>query len=266
MNRRLAHFGIASLFLIGLSPAYCQTAPPPKESPAPEAKLPSAEELSEKCAKGSGGKEAWAKLQTMVVTGTVDIPTFGVSGKVEIVAKRPNKVLRITNVADGQFVRKEAFDGQTGWESDPQQGLKAVTGARLEQAKVEAVFDTDVRLKEVYPDLKATGRTRVGDRAAYTATATEPGGKTLTMYLDEQTGLRIAEDTEGPDENGTVVKTNLFFDDYRSVGDVQIPYRIRIHAPNVSLEIKIEDVKFNTPVDDAKFAMPSTTADAGQSR
>jgi hypothetical protein len=266
MNRRLAHFGITSLFLIGVSPAHCQTAPPPKDPPVTEAKLPSADELSEKCANGSGGKEAWAKLQTMVLTGTVDIPTFGVSGKVEVFAKRPNKILRITNVADGQFVRKEAFDGQTGWESDPQQGLKAVTGARLEQAKVEAVFDTDIRLKEVYPDLKVTGRTKIGDRAAYTATATEPGGKTLTMYLDEQTGLRIGEDTEGPDENGTVVKTNLFFDDYRAVGDVQVPYRIRIHAPNVSLEIKIEDVKFNTPVDDAKFLMPSTTADAGRSR
>ena len=266
MNRRFVHLGIASLFLIGFSPAYCQTAPPPKDLPVAEAKLPSAAELSEKCAKGSGGKEAWAKLQTMVLTGTVDIPTFGVSGKVEIFAKRPNKILRISNVADGQFVRKEAFDGQTGWESDPQQGLKAVTGARLEQAKMEAVFDTDVRLKEVYPDLKVTGRTKVGDRVAYTATATEPGGKTLTMYLDEQTGLRIAEDAEGPDENGTVVKTNLFFDDYRSVGDVQVPYRIRIHAPNVSLEIKIEDVKFNTPVDDAKFLMPPTTADAGQPR
>jgi outer membrane lipoprotein-sorting protein len=265
MNRRLAHFEIACLFFLGIPPAYCQTAPPPKDPPAAEAKLPSAEELSEKCAKGSGGKEAWAKLQTMVMTGTVDIPTFNVSGTVEVVAKRPNKILRITTVADGQFVRKEAFDGQTGWASDPQQGLKPITGARLEQSKVEAVFDADLRLKEVYPDLNVTGRTKVGDRDVYTATAHEPGEKTITMYLDTQTGLRIAEDTEGPDENGIVVKTNLLFDDYRSVGDVQIPYRIRIHAPNVSLEIKIEDVKFNVPVDDAKFAMPSSNAAAGQS-
>jgi hypothetical protein len=263
MNRRLTHFGIVSLFLISVSPAHGQTAPP-KDVPAAEAKLPTADELSEKCAKGSGGKEAWAKLQTMVLTGTVDIPTYNVSGKMEIVAKRPNKVLRTTSVMDGQFVRKEAFDGQAGWASDPQQGLKAITGAQLEQIKVEAIFDTDVRLKEVYPDLKVTGRTKLGDRDAYTATAHEPGGRTLTMYLDAQTGLRIAEDTEGPDENGTVVKSNLLFDDYRPVGDVQIPYRIRIHAPNVSLEIKIEDVKFNTPVDDAKFAMPAPNAEAGQ--
>jgi outer membrane lipoprotein-sorting protein len=266
MNRRLAHFGIASLLLIGIPTARCQTAPPPKDAPAADAKLPSAEELSEKCAKGSGGKEAWAKLQTMVMTGTVDVPTFNVSGTFEVDAKRPNKIFRVTTMAGGQFVRKEAFDGQTGWASDSQQGLKAITGARLEQTKVEAIFDTDVRLKEVYPDLNVTGRIKIGDRDAYTAVAHEPGSKTVTMYLDAQTGLRIAEDTEGPDENGTVVKTNLLFDDYRSVGDVQIPHRIRIHAPTVSLELKIEDVKFNVPVDDAKFAMPPTNTVTGSEK
>lgn len=261
MNRKFAYFGIASLLLIGVAPAHGQAsaAPTDKGALVSDAKLPSAEELSEKCAKSSGGKEAWAKLQTMVMTGTVDIPTFGVSGKMEIIAKRPNKILRTTNVMDGQFVRKDGFDGQAAWASDTQQGLKAITGDRLEQEKVEAIFDADVRLKEIYPDLKVTGRTKVGERDAYTATAHEPGAKTVTMYLDAETGLRIGEDTEGPDENGTVVKTNLFFGDYRAEGEIQMPHRIRIHAPNVSLEIKIEDVKFNASVDDAKFAMPAAT-------
>ncbi len=263
MHRRLTHFGIASLLLttiplIAIPSARCQTdAAQPKDPAVAEAKLPTADELSDKCAKASGGKEAWAKLQTMVMTGSVDIPTFNVSGKIEVVAKRPNKILRTTSVMDGQYVRKEGFDGQAGWVSDPQQGLKAVAGDRLEQEKVEAIFDMDVRLKEVYPDLKVTGRTKVGERDAFTATAHEPGGKALTIYLDAQTGLPIAEDAEGPDENGTIVKTNLLFDDYRADGDVRIPHRIRIHAPAVSLEIKIEDVKFNAPVDDAKFAMPA---------
>lgn len=263
MNRKFTYFGIASILFFAVGPANSQTVPATNggtasaAKDAKEEKLPTPSELSEKCAKGSGGKEAWAKLNTMVMTGKVDIPTFGVSGTMEVVAKRPNKILRTTNVMDGQFVRKEGFDGQAGWSSDPQQGLKAFSGAQLEQLKVEAVFDTDVRLNELYPDLKVTGRNKVGDRDAYTVVAHEPGGKTVTMYMDVQTGLRIAEDSEGPDENGTVVKTNLLFDEYRAEGDVQVPHRIRIHAPTVSLEIKIEDVKFNTPVDDAKFAMPS---------
>src|SRR5579859_1191975 len=257
MNYKLSKLGFALLFLISAVPAHAQTAPSPKDAAAKEEKLPTADELSDKCAKGSGGKAAWAKLNTMVMTGTIDIPTYNVGGKVEIFAKRPNKILRISTVADGQFVQKEGFDGQAGWESDPQRGLRAITGAQLEQVKVESVFDTDIRMKEVYPDLKVTGRSKLGDRDVYTAVAHEPGGKTLTMYFDTQTGLRIGEDSEGPDETGTVVKANILLEDYRAVGDIQIPHTIRIKAPNVTLTITIEDVKVNEPVDDAKFVMPA---------
>jgi hypothetical protein len=259
MNRKFTYFRLASILLISVAPARSQTAPAPKDPPpaAAAAKLPTVDELCDKFAKASGGKEAWAKLQTMTMTGTVDIPTFGVSGKMEILAKRPNKILRTTSVMDGQYVHKEAFDGQAGWVSDPQSGLKAMTGSQLEQAKVETVFDSDIRLKEIYPDLKVTGRAKVGDRDAITAVAHEPGGKTLTMYFDEKSWLRIAEDSEGPDESGTVVKANLIFEDYRAAGDIQLAHQIRISAPNITLVYKIDDVKFNEPVDDAKFAMPA---------
>src|SRR5215475_11889870 len=184
MNRKFVYFGVASVLLLAVGPARSQTATSPNgAAAAKEEKLPSADKISEKCAKSSGGKEAWAKLKTMVMTGSVDVPTFGVSGKIEVYAKRPNKILRVTTVADGQFVQKEGFDGQAGWASDPQKGLRAMTGPQLEQAKVEAIFDTDAHLKDVYPDLKVTGRTKVGERDAYTAVAHEPGGKTLTLYL-----------------------------------------------------------------------------------
>ncbi len=97
MNRKLRYFGTASLLLVWATATYCQTTPPPKDAPKEE-RLPSADELSEKCAKGSGGKEAWAKLRTMVLTGTIEIPTFNATGKVEILAKRPNKIMRITSI------------------------------------------------------------------------------------------------------------------------------------------------------------------------
>ena len=264
MGHKFTRLGFAFLFLISAATARSQTAPAAKDPATREEKLPTADELSEKFAKASGGKEAWAKLKTMVLTGTVDIPTFNATGKVEIYAKRPNKILRATSIMDGQFVQKEGFDGEAGWTSDPQKGLRAMTGAQLEQTKIEAIFDTDARLKEVYPDLKVTGRSKMGDRDVYTAVAHEPGGKTLTMYFDAQTGLRIAEDSEGPDDTGTVVKASLSFEGYRAVEGVQQPRLIRIKAPNISLVITIEDVKVNEPVDDAKFAIPAANADTAQ--
>jgi len=262
MNRKPSSFGIACILLfICAAPSFSQTAPTPKDAAAKEEKLPTADELSEKCAKGSGGKEAWAKLQTIVMTGTIEIPTFSLTGKIEIFAKRPNKALQITSVMDGQFVQKQAFDGQAGWKSDPRSGLTVLKGPQLEQAKAESIFDSSVRLKELYPDMKVTGRAKVGDRDAYTVLAHEPE-KTVTMYFDAQTGLRIAEDSVGPDETGNTVKTNVFLEDYRSAGGIQVPYRIRVVAPNVSVTIKIDGVQLNATVDDAKFAMPAANPEA----
>lgn len=259
-----------TMLLAGSFPAFSQTAPQasppaptsapiPAASPAKDEALPTVDQLVEKCAKANGGKEAWAKLSTLVMTGTIDIPTFSMSGKVEVYAKAPDKSLRITDINEGQYVQKEAFDGKSGWRSDPQAGLRPLAGPELEEAKAESAFDSEVRLKELYPDMKVTGRAKLGDRDTYTVLAHE-GRKTVTFYFDAQTGFRIGEDSEGPDDNGTVQKIKLTFDDYQPVGGVQIPHKIRGTSPVVTFEMHIQDAKFNVPVDDAKFAMPPAPA------
>src|SRR5262249_56118941 len=96
MNYKRNYLGIAVLFLVSASPSYSQATASPKDAVVKEEKLPSADELSEKCAKASGGKAAWAKLNTMIMTGTIDIPPFTVNGKVEVFATPPHKILRIT--------------------------------------------------------------------------------------------------------------------------------------------------------------------------
>ena len=257
---------LVTLLLAGSVPAFSQTAPqapkastpepPSAAAPMKEEALPSVDQLVEECAKANGGKEAWAKLSTLVMTGTMDLPTFSMSGRVEIYAKAPDKILRITDINEGQYVQKEAFDGKAGWKSDPQAGLRQLAGPEVDEAKAESAFDSEVRLKEIYPDMKVTGRAKLGDRDAYTVLAHE-GRKTLTFYFDAQTGFRIGEDSEGPDDNGTVQKIKLTFEDYQTVGAVQIPHKIRGTSPVVTFEIHIQDAHFNVPVDDAKFAMPS---------
>ena len=264
---------LVTLLLAGSVPAFSQTtpqasppaattAPTPAATPAPtpakkDEALPTVDQLVEKCAKANGGKEAWAKLSTLVMTGTMDLPTYSMSGKIEVYAKAPNKILRIVDINEGQYVQKTAFDGKAGWKSDPQVGLKQLTGPELEEAKAESAFDSEVRLKEIYPDMKVTGRTKLGDRDAYTVLAHE-GRKTLTFYFDTQSGLRIGEDSEGPDDSGTVQKIQLTFDDYKPVAGtgVQIPHKIRGTSPVVTFEMLIKDAQFNVPVDEAKFAMP----------
>ena len=245
------------LFCAHVYAAYPQASRQPKnESPKAET-LPTVNEIAAKCARGSGGKDAWAKISTQVLSGTMEISTVGITGKIEITSKAPDKVFHMFSLADGQFVQKRGFDGRVGWEFESQKGLKRLEGAQLEDARLEGIFDTEVRLKEVYPDMKVTGRAKVGDRNAYAVLTHGPGGKTNTFYFDAETGLRIAEDSEGPDENGKNEKSNLLYEDYRAVSGIQIPFRIRITSPSVSLVIQVQEVKHNVPVDESIFAMPS---------
>jgi len=258
MTRKRNFLAVASVFLaFCVAPAFPQGAPPPKAAAKEEA-LPSVDELVAKCAKASGGKEAWAKLSTQVLDGTIELPAFGMTGKVKFIGKAPNKMLHVVTLADGQFEQKQGFDGRVAWKSDTQTGLKKLEGAEFEQAKMEAIFDSDIRLKEVFPDMKVTGRAKVGDRDSYTVLAHEPGGKTDTFYFDAQTGQRIAVDSEGPDESGKVVKANIFLEDFRPIDGIQMPFRIRIESPAANLVITLQEVHHNVPIEDSIFAMPSS--------
>jgi len=221
--------------------------------------LPSAKELADKCARASGGKEGWAKITSMVLRGTLEMEAPPLKGTVEIHAKAPNKVLNVFSLADGQFVHKEGFDGQTGWQMDSQNGLKKLEGAELEKTKLDAIFDSEVRLKELYPDLQVVGRTNVNGRDAYAALTHRFKDRAVTWYFDAETGLRIAEDSEGADASGKVEKSTTFYEDYRRVGGVLVPFRIRLASSSMKLVVSVLEAQPNVVIDDAIFAMPSSS-------
>jgi len=225
-------------------------------------RLPTAAEISERYAKASGGREAWAKLSTLVLTGTIEVASPQMSGTVEILAKAPNKLLLTMSLLNGQFVRKQGYDGQNGWEFDPESGLKRLAGAELQQTKLDAVFDTDIRFAELYPDMKVVGKTSVGNREAYKVSTKGPDGKNKNFYFDAQTWLRIAEDAETTDDNGKNLELKSFFEDYRAVAGVQLPFRVRITSSSISFVMNIQEAKHNVPVEDSSFAVPAESAAA----
>src|SRR6266480_5006354 len=82
---------ISVLLLAYTVPCFSQSTSTPNAAPAKDGPLPSVDEIAAKSAKGSGGKEAWAKLSTLVMTGTMEIPAAGLTGKIEVYSKAPNK-------------------------------------------------------------------------------------------------------------------------------------------------------------------------------
>jgi hypothetical protein len=246
------------LCLISCASAMCAQAPSAgAQRSSASRELPTIDDITEKCAKASGGREAWAKLSSQVLTATIELVGTQLSGKAQISSKAPNKSFHLLSLADGRFEEKQGFDGKVGWKYDSQNGLKLLQGAELEHARMEAVFDTDIRLKEIYPDMKVVGLSKIEDRDAYAVLTHEPGDKSVTFYFDAKTGLRIAEDSEGPEPNGKVEKTQFLFEDYRLTDGIQIPFRVRIISPSVTLNVNVQEVRHNVAIDDSLFAVPA---------
>jgi hypothetical protein len=49
----------------------------------------------------------------------------------------------------------------------------------------------------------------------------------------------------------------VFFEDYRVADGVKVAYLLKQVTPAFTLNIKLDEVKHNVPIDDAKFKKPS---------
>lgn len=253
MKRTLTIF---FLTLLVSAVAYAQGG---QQKPAPEAKpaakLPTVDQVLDKYLQAIGGKAAVEKQTTRTAKGSFELPAFGASGTAEIYAKAPNKSASVITIA-GFGVVQEGFDGKTAWSSDPQNGMREKAGAELAATKLDSEFYKPTKLKQLYPKIVVKGTDKVGDKEVYVVEATPAESSMETWYFDTQSGLILREDTEreGPQGKQAI---QVFYEDYKDVDGVKMAFSIRQITPAFTLMIKIEDIKHNVPVDDAKFAKPA---------
>ncbi len=219
------------------------------------AKLPSVDQILNKYVRALGGKAAIKKQTSRVSKGTFEIAAFGATGSAEIYEKAPNKTASVVNVA-GFGVVQEGFDGKAGWAVDPQNGARDKTGAELASAKLDAEFLKPVKIKQLYPKIVVKGKDKVGDKVVYVLEATPVESSVETWYFDTQTGLILRQDMERESAQGKQ-SVQSFLDDYRDVDGVKIPFKLRQVTSAFTIDIKIEEVKHNVPIDDAKFNKPA---------
>jgi len=248
--------------LMYLLPAFlCRAQEEPKkpEAPAPEAQsaeaLPALDQILDKLIEGSGGKAAQEKLTSRQVKGTFEIPSMGANGTFESFAKAPNKSYTAIDVPGFGLIR-QSYDGAMGWEDNPMVGMRDLAGAELAARKRDADFYGALHMKELYPQMTMKAKEKVGERAAWLVEAVPAEGKPEKMYFDAETGLLVRQDAEREGPQGAAV-VQVYFEDYRDVDGVKVPFTIRQVMPMFELSIKFSEVKHNVEIDDAKFAKPA---------
>ena len=250
----LATMLMISAVAFGQNPTPKPDAKVSETKPVPMAKLPSVKEILDKYVQASGGRAALEKIQTRTIKGTVELAPMGVKGTFEYSGAAPDKIYnKITLGGIGDII--EAFDGKTAWSINPLQGNRDKTGDELAQVRIGANFHRELNFEKLYQKTEVKGIEKVGDKEAYVVTATPTGLDPQTFYFDKQTGLLLREDLTAVSPEGKVPTKN-FYDDYREVDGVKIPYKMRTVLPQFELLMTVTEVKNGVKIDENLFVKP----------
>ncbi|MGH9832027.1 MAG: photosynthetic reaction center cytochrome c subunit family protein [Blastocatellia bacterium] len=232
-------------------------APPKSESAPPEIKPADAkanvDAILDHYIQSLGGKAALERVKTRVMTGTM-VTQGGMKAPLEVYEKAPNKTLTIFRAPHG--VNQMGFNGAIGWTKTPEQGLREEAGEQLDFIKSEAEFHKGLKLKNRYSRLTLLGQTQLDNREAYVIEASSPRGQPEKLYFDRQSGVLVRQDRV-MERGQEKMLLQIYFEDYRTVDGVKLPFAIRRARPNFTWTYQFDEIKLNAPLDDAKFNKPA---------
>ncbi len=222
---------------------------------AAQSASPSVDDILTRYIAALGGRAAISKHTTRISKGTLELVGVTLDGTAESYSKAPNKYLSIINIPGYGEVRR-CFDGQSGWISGPDNPIQPLAGQELSSTKRDAIFYQSLELKKTYPQMTVKGKEDVGTWPAYVIEGSSSDGAVRHMYFDVSSGLliRTDEESDSPQGRDTI---QFFFEDYRDVDGVKQPFTVRQVHGKVSFIVRLTDVKWDAPIDDAKFAKPA---------
>jgi hypothetical protein len=193
--------------------------------------------------KAIGGEKAVKGVKTIAMTGSTTIPQA--PAPLTFTSKVDSKGKMMVELAMGTMsLMKQVVNEKEGYASQQGQKMK-LEGEALAKAKAGAVPFEELTFASK-TDLLLTGIEPINGSDAY---ALKNGDATL--YYDVKTGLKVA-DSETQDQGGKKVTMMTYYNDYRDVKGIKVPFNI-IKNVGIELDIKIADVKINEGVSDADF-------------
>lgn len=221
---------------------------PGPTSATPET-LPTVKQILDRYVQATGGAEALTKITTRIARGS-RIGADGVLVPEEVWQKAPDKLLTVTSYP--QVVFSNGFNGTVAWGHSSREGATPLPDQLLAQIKRDAVFYKELKTEQLYSSLTLLGKTSVRDADTYVVQAKPVDGPVEKLFFDVKTGLLVRRYTESDTALGKLpLQTD--YEDYRDVDGVKQPFLIHWSFPGRVWGRKIDEIKQNAPLDDAKF-------------
>lgn len=244
--------GRSALALMGLVAAVPLAAQAPAMQAPPA--LPEAREIVARHIEVIGGRDVLLAHSSRHVTGTIAMPSAGLTGSFEVFEAKPDKaVMRMSLAGVGEI--NEGFNGEVGWYISPVTGPSLLEGRQLEEKKLDADFYGDLHMEKRYVSMKTVDRVEFEGRPCYKVQLVRPNGGEDVQFYDVETGLRagglVTRETPLGSMSATIVES-----DYKRFGKVLYPTKLTNSAMNVSQVLTVVNVQFDK-VDPSEFEPPA---------
>ena len=196
-------------------------------------------------------------IETVMATGT-NIQ-FGQETSFRQIQKRPDRAYMEVLLADGQII-KQGYNGISGWmlaswmnAAEPVELL----GPDLKTVKDMGNIEGDLwNWQEKGHKLTLTGTQELAGKQVYRLKLAKADGDIDEMYIDTQSFI-LSKMLRKTSINGSEVELEIYYDDYRSINGVLLPFKIEQRFNNqTGMVINIKEIKFNIEVDDKIFDKP----------
>ena len=205
--------------------------------------------------KAHGDIEKWEEIESMKISGR--FTAFSVEDDFFAIKTKDGKYY--SELELGKYSVEESFDGKKGWTIDPWQEIsfprelnKSEQNVFLQKAEFFTPF---YKYKEKGCKVELVGEQKVDGINVFVIKLTRPTGGIETWYLDANTYLAYKYDSRWVDF-GYGVPAETYFDDYREINGIVIPYFIERTFWQRDRVLQIENIDFNINIDDEIFEMP----------
>ncbi|MBU1012807.1 MAG: hypothetical protein KKG99_07365 [Bacteroidetes bacterium] len=204
-----------------------------------------------------GGAEKWDAIKSMEINARFT----AFSEENEWYAIKTNTGAYYSDLQIGQHKVKEAFNGKSGWTIDPWHDF---TFPRLLNKVEDNVFQQKAeffspfyKYKEKGRKVEYAGEAKIDGVDTYVLKLTRSNGLVETWYLNKATYLEVKSISDWVDF-GSRVSAESFFDDFREVNGLVIPFFVERMFGQRDRILVIENIKLNASVDESIFEMPKS--------
>ncbi len=206
-----------------------------------------AEEVIAKYIDALGGKENLEKIESLVQKANTSMS--GMTINLVTYKKAPNK-FAMEMYMNNNMMQKQSFNGEKG-KIKGFQGEKEITGEDLEELKISAVFNQELKYNELGIKLSIDGVEKIEGEDAYKVIVLMPNDKKTIDFYSLATGLKIQSRETIVTPQGEFVQTQSF-SDYREVNGIKFPFLMKASGIQ-NMELITESVEINIEIKDEIF-------------